>query len=360
MEFFLTRYRNLSVLLVAILLQLGLLAYQIKSAQDVRLIRVWAVSAVTPLARVLQSGSSGLSHFFRDYFLLRGVRDENQRIQARLDQAELENQYLRAQLSTADRAGALAIFRTTSQSKTLAAHVTGNTTDTNGNVVIVDRGSADGIQNGMAVITPEGIVGRVISVYPPASYVRLITDPAFAAGVISQQGHVQGTLKGRDRSTVTIDYVENEEKVEQGEWFYTSGNDGVFPRGMKVGQATIVRPGKTRKEIILTPSGLQGGLEDVLIVIDAVHGPIPDAPEPNQPVHLLAPPPAAAGEVAESSSTGATALVTDLDRNVQRLKQLNRKFGDKNSPAPNFNATPDETARPPAGSSPAAGSSPHP
>src|SRR5579862_9566756 len=116
MEFFLTRYRNLSVLLVAILLQLGLLAYQIKSNQDVRLIRVWAVGAVTPLARLLEGGSSGMSHFFRNYFLLRGVREENQRLQSRLDQAELENQYLRGQLSTADRASALAIFRTTFQS----------------------------------------------------------------------------------------------------------------------------------------------------------------------------------------------------------------------------------------------------
>ncbi|HEY4360537.1 MAG TPA: rod shape-determining protein MreC [Bryobacteraceae bacterium] len=352
MEFLLTRYRNLSVLLVAILLQLGLLAYQIKSNQDVRLIRVWAVSAVTPMARVLQGGSSGLSHFFHDYFALRGVREENQRMKARLDQAELENQYLRAQLSTADRASALAIFRTQSQSKTVAAHVTGNTTDTNGTngtVVIVDRGSSDGIQKGMAVITPEGIVGQVISVYPPASYVRLITDPAFGAGVISQQGHVQGTLKGKGGSTVNIDYIENEEKVEQGEWFYTSGTDGVFPRGLKAGQATIVRPGKTRKEIILTPSGLQGGLEDVLIVIDAVHGTIPDAPEPNQAVHLIPPPPDAVNEAPEAASQKGAALVTDLDRIAKRDKQLQAKFGDKNSPPPNFNAVPD--ASPPTGSS---------
>ena len=354
MEFLLTRYRNLSVLLVAILLQLGLLAYQIKSNSDVRLIRVWAVSAVTPMARLLEGGSSGLSHFFHDYFALRGVREESQRMKARLDKAELENQYLRAQLSTADRASALAIFRTQSQSKTVAAHVTGNTTDTNGTngtVVIVDRGSSDGIQNGMAVITPEGIVGRVISVYSSASYVRLITDPAFGAVVISQQGHVQGTLKGRGGSTVNIDYIENEEKVAQGEWFYTSGTDGIFPRGLKVGQATVVRPGKTRKEIVLTPSGLQGGLEDVLIVIDAVHGAIPNAPEPNQAVHLIPPPPDTLTETADTASQKGPTLVTDLDRSVEKLKRLNQKLGDKNSPAPNFNAAPDD-ARPPSESLP--------
>ncbi len=143
----LNRYRNLSVLLVAILAQLALLAYQVKSAQEVRLIRVWSVGAVTPLARVLEAGRSGVSHFFRDYFVLLGVRQDNQRLKAELDRAEMDNQYLRAQLSTADRAKALEIFQASSQSKTVAAHVVANTTDT-GASAVVDRGSSDGVQKG--------------------------------------------------------------------------------------------------------------------------------------------------------------------------------------------------------------------
>src|SRR5579863_1912912 len=110
MEFFLNRYRNLSVLLVAILAQLALLAYQIRSGQDVRLIRVWAVSAVTPLARLIEGGRAGVAHFFGDYFVLLHIRDQNRRMQSELDRVEMENQYLRAELSTADRASALAIF----------------------------------------------------------------------------------------------------------------------------------------------------------------------------------------------------------------------------------------------------------
>jgi len=295
---------------------------------------------------VNEGGSSGLSHFFHDYFMLRDVREENRRLKALLDHAQLENQYLRAELSTADRASALAIFRTRFQSKTVGAHVIGNTTDVNGQTVIVDRGSSDGIQNGMAVITPEGIVGRVISAFSQLSFVRLITDPAFGAGVVSQQGHVEGTLKVLD-GKVIVDYIENEQKVDQGEWFYTSGNDGVFPRGLPVGPANIVRPGKVRKDIILTPSGLQG-LEDVLIVTDAVHGTIPDLPELNQPVHLVPPPPDTNSVTAEtSSSPGSSLRVTDLDRQAQKDKQLNRKFGDKNSSAPNFNGPPEEPSHTP-------------
>lgn len=373
MDFFLNRYRNLSVLLAALLAQLALLAYQVKSGQDVRLIRIWAVTAVTPLARFIEGGRGGFADFFKDYFLLLNVRDENKRLKTDLDRAEMENQYLRAQLSTADRASALAIFQKTSQSKTLAARVIGNTTDPNGRAVIVDRGAADGIQKGMAVIKPEGIVGKVIDVFPHAANVLLITDPSFAAGVVSQKNRAHGTLKGQGQSTVIVDYIQNEETVEQGEWFLTSGDDLIFPRGILVGQVTVVRPGKSQKEIYLTPSGMQSGLEDVLIVLDGVHRTITEAPLPNQPVHLLPPPgdaPAAdpskdvsnqSGSAGGGVAAASQSASTDLDRLVQRDRAIgaaqNHKFGDKNSPAPNFNAAPDKAARPPG---PAPASSPNP
>ena len=84
MEVLLHRYRNVMALLVAIVAQLALLAYQVKSDGEVRLIRVWAVSAVTPLARVIEAGRSSAVHFFRDYFVLLDVREDNQRLKADL------------------------------------------------------------------------------------------------------------------------------------------------------------------------------------------------------------------------------------------------------------------------------------
>jgi rod shape-determining protein MreC len=363
MEFLLNRYRNLSVLLVAILAQLALLAYQIKSSQDIRLIRVWAVTAVTPLARVIEAGRSGASYFFHDYFALRGVREENRRIKAELELVEMDNQYLRAELSTADRAEALKIFQANSRSKTLAAHVIGNTTDTGAKVIFVDRGSADKIQKGFAVITPEGIVGKVITVFATASYVLLVTDPSFAAGVVSQKHHVHGTLKGQVNGTVTVDYIQNEETVEPGEWFLTSGDDLIFPRGLPAGQASVVRDGRNHKEVYLTPSGLQNGLEDVLIVIEGVHGTIPDATPPDQPVQLLAPPgPEGSPDAAAPAQSGGR--LTDLDRATQNTRAIgdaqHHVFGDKNSPAPNYNLSPGIAPPPSTPADPAHSAAPSP
>ena len=101
---------------------------------------------------------------------------------------------------------------------------------------------------GMAVVTPDGIVGKVVAAYPTASQVQLITDENFAAGVISDKHRVHGTLMGKGQNKPIVNYVQNEEPVDQGEMFYTSGDDRVFPKGMPVGTATVVRPGKNFKE----------------------------------------------------------------------------------------------------------------
>ena len=194
-------------------------------------------------------------------------------------------------------------FQQQSQSKTIAAHVIGNTTNVGAKVVIIDRGTGSGIQKGMAVITPDGIVGKVTGAYPTASYVLLVTDPSFAAGVLSQKHRVRGTLKGQGYGTVFIDYVDREQKVEQGEWFYTSGDDRIFPKGLPVGEVSVVRAGKTYQQVYVNPSGFQNGLEEVLVIVDGVHGTIPENPPGFQPVHMQDPPPAeVSGEAAPLSS----------------------------------------------------------
>ena len=350
MDLILNRYRNLTALVAAILVQLVLLAYQVKTNQEVRLIRVWSVSAVTPLARLLEDGRSSTVNFFRDYFVLLDVREQNHRLQTDLNRVQLENQMLRSQLDTAERGQALSVFQQQSQMKTVAARIIGNSPGSNGRVVLIDRGSTSGILPGMAVITPDGIVGKVVSSYPTASNLLLITDPSFAAGVLSQKNRVHGTLKGTGNSNAIVDYVQNEQTVEAGEWFYTAGDDRIFPKGLPAGVVTAVRPGRTVKEIILSPSGLQHGLEDVLVILEGDHKPIPDLPPPSQSVHLQPLPPSEDGSSDALSAARTGGAETDLDREVERTRRIGEDqkhvFGERGRGAPDFNRVPDPGARP--------------
>jgi rod shape-determining protein MreC len=350
MESFLNRYRNITVLLLVIFAQLLLLAVQVKNDQDVHLIRVWTVTAVTPVARILESFRGGSIGFLRNYIMLHDADAENRRLQAQLDKLKVENIFLKNELNSADRAKALQLFQQHTPSRMLAASVILTGAGSNSKVVYVDRGSADGVMRGMAVVSPDGIVGKVIAAYPTASQVLLVTDLDFAAGVVSQKSQARGTFKGQGTPLGKVDYVPREEKIAEGDWFYTSGDDRVFPRGFPVGQVKAVHPPQSAQsfqEILVEPSGLQRGVEDVLIVMAGVHQEIPDAPAVNQPVYIGAPPPATTGVSGTTGSTGSTgspastgvsgvvALApggTEADKLRQQYKAIgeaqNHKFGE--------------------------------
>ena len=150
------------------------------------------------------------------------------------------------------------------------------------------------------------------------------------------------------------DLVAFEDKVEPGDWFYTSGDDRMFPSGFPVGVVKSVQAGQPFKEIMLEPSGMARGLEDVLIVLDAVHQEIPNTPPGSQPVYVAPPPPTTGdAEVATPAAQGAAAG-TEADR----LKAAYKASGDAQGhtfgeDAPH-SKPPDFTKVPGAGTGPAA------
>ncbi len=349
MESLFTRYRNITVLLFSVCAQLVLLAYQVKNGSDVRIIRVWAVTAVTPLAQVVEDSRSSVAGFFGSYVALRDVREQNRVMKAQLDSLKLENQYLRNELAMADRVKALGQFEAQSPSKMIGARIIGSGTGVANRVSFVDRGSTQGVEKGMGVVTPDGIVGKVIASYPTASQVLMVDDPGFAAGVVSQKNRVRGILKGLGHGQCQIEYVQNEETVDVGEIFYTAGDDRVFPKGMPAGKVISTSVGNIYRTIAIEPLGLQNGPEEVLIVLEGKQQNIPDV----QSAHTVYLAPNKPEE--SDSARSAVPLSTDADRARQHYKEIgeaqNHKFGEgaPGSLPPDFNLKPKPSTPPPAG-----------
>jgi rod shape-determining protein MreC len=333
-ENLLSRYRNLILLAMVVVGQLLLLAWQVRTAQDVRLIRVWAVTAVTPMAGVVEAIRHNTIGFLNDYFILLDVREQNRKLQNENSRLKLDNIYFRNQLQTADRARILAAFQNQTPSRTVATRLIGNGTASSAQVVFVDRGSTSGIEKGMAVVTPDGIVGKVFAVYPLASQVLLVTDPTFAVGVESQKGHVHGTLHCNGLNC-TVEYVQNEEDVQKGEWFYTSGEDRIFPKGFPVGTVSAEKTGQFMKEIHLALSSSPGSVDEVLVVLQGVHQPIPATPPQVQLAKDLPRP-------AEENTGAAQAprLATEADQIKQKYLELGKEqkheYGAMGSNMPDF------------------------
>ena len=352
MDLILGRYRNLSVLLLVVFGQLLLLAYQVHNNQNVRIVRVWAVTAVAPMARGLENVRTSVHSFFSDYFILLDVREENRRVTAENNRLKLENNFLKTELSTADRAKALIEFKGRSPSNNIAARIIANSSSSK-TVVLVDRGTSDGVFKGMAVITGDGIVGKVLDSYPLASHIQLITNEQFGAGVFSQKSRVYGTLQGQGHNRCRVEHVQNEEKVEVDEMFYTTGEDRIFPKGLPVGKVVSVSAGPTFKLIEVVPTGIKNGLEEVLIVLEGVHQEIPPPPSLAERINLILPPPAGTKDGGSSIPAGTPSsglLTTDADRVAERYRAIEQqrggtKFGAFGSQAPSFSTIPTPPAK---------------
>jgi rod shape-determining protein MreC len=349
MESLLNRYRSITVLLLVIFAQLVLLAVQVKNDQNVSVIRSWTVTAVSPAARILEWGRHSSVGFVRNYVLLRDAGEENRNLQSEVGRLKVENVFLKNELNLADRAKALQSFAARVPSKTLAATVFMSAAGSDSNAVFVDRGSLSGVERGMGVVTPDGIVGKVLRVNAMSSMVGLISDQDFAAGVTTQGGQVRGILKGQGKPMCKVDYVPFEDKIAPGDLLFTSGDDHIFPRGFPVGVVKSVsnNNGQSFKDILAEPSGLRHGVpEDVLIIIEGVHQEIPEAPPANQPVYINPSPPATA-QPEENAPPGPVG--TEADRAKAQAKAIGdaqgHVFGSADGKVPDFNV---KTPLPPA------------
>ncbi len=325
MENLFNRYRNFTTLILVLFAQLVLLAYQVKNNNDVPFLRFWTVTAVTPFATVVEDVRSGVTGFFQNYFTLRDVRSESRKMREELGRLKLENQFLKTELATAEHAKTLAAFETQSPSKMLAARIIGTGIGANNQSRLLDRGSNSGVQKGMGVVTPDGIVGKVLAAYPTVSQVLLVTDPGFGAGVISQKNHVRGVLKGLNYGRCKVDYVENEQKVEMGEMFFTSGDDRVFPRGMPVGKVTAVHDGTVVKDIFVSPTALEYGPDEVLIILEGVNQAVPEYQAAAKPIYLGPDP----NPEADDTHGPTGPLETTADKVMDKYKQIGEQQGHK-------------------------------
>ncbi len=272
MESVLGRYRNLVILVGVLFLQVLGLAVQVKRSSDTentRLIRVWAVDMVTPFERVLIWAQNSTGSLWHNYVYLRGVRAENRQLKDQIEQLRLEQVRLNEDAVQAHRLQALLAFKEQFISKTVAAQVIGSSGTDSSRLLYIDKGEKDHLKRDMAVITADGVVGKVLQVFPSASQVLLINDQSSGVGTILEKSRLQGFLKGTASGEVVLEGVMNDEQVSPGERVLTSGGDQIFPKGLPVGTVAKVGTGKDLfLNIGVKPAVNLGRLEEVLVVVD--------------------------------------------------------------------------------------------
>jgi len=267
MRAFLERHRHGSLLVAVLLAQLFFLAYQIKADNDVRLIRRWAVAVLGPVETGVRGAVDAGFSVLERYILLYNARQESRQLRAELEEAQLRLHGLEARAGYTDELEALlGLKQSEPEAPLVAARVIAASPAAATRTLLIDRGASDGIRVNMAVLTPRGVVGKVVAVFPSTAQVLLISDQKSGVGVRIEGTELAGVVTGTGGVDCRLDYIPNEETVSPGAELITSGQDQLFPPGLPVGRVVSVRPGELFLNIGVEPATPLMSLDHVLVL----------------------------------------------------------------------------------------------
>lgn len=277
MESFFVRYKNVLVLVAVLLAQTIALAVQVRrpveagapDAEQVRLIRLWVVAAVTPFERVSHAIGLDTRSAWTNYIDLRHTRQQNAELKQQIAQMRLEQAAMAEDAMQGHRLQALLDFKEHYISSTVAAQVIGASGSDISHVIYIDKGSDDGLRPDMAVITPDGIVGKTRDVFAHTSQVLLISDSTSGAGVVLETTRVSAILHGSPTGRLEITNLTPDDRIKPGGKVVTSGGDQIFPRGLPVGtiESVALDPDHPPYSLIqLKPATNLNQLEEVLVI----------------------------------------------------------------------------------------------
>jgi rod shape-determining protein MreC len=281
MESFFTRYRNLLVLAVVLVAQIMGLAIQVRrfggvhngldvrDGSGVRLIRLWAEASVSPFERGIHGVGLGTSWLWNNYADLRHVRQQNQQLQQTVDRLRLEQAALLEDARQGQRLQALLNFQQKYIYSTLAAQVIGSSGSELSHVFYIDKGEDYKLKPDMAVITGDGIVGKVRDVFPHTAQVLAINDQTSGAGVILEATRIRGILRGDASGRLMVVGLLSDERIQAGESVLTAGGDLIYPRGLPVGVVEKVVHDPLRDgfiDVMVKPAAHIDRLDEVMVI----------------------------------------------------------------------------------------------
>lgn len=265
----LSRYRRGAVLAAALLVAFLLLSLQVRHEPTVvTALRQGLLIAFSPAITATAFMAHGVTDVWSGYIDLRGVRQENSRLRGEVAVLKRRIDQLEEQALETQRLERLLALQATSPSTFVTARVVGKDSTNWFKSVLLDRGSLSGIRRNLPVVTPDGLVGRVVEVTPTAAKVQLLTDPVSAAGGLVQRNRVTGIVAGSLGAGARVHYLPLMAEVLAGDEVVTSGLGGVFPKGIPIGRVIAVeRPnGALFQEATLQPAADLGRLEEVLVL----------------------------------------------------------------------------------------------
>ena len=268
--------RKFIIPILIFLLALSLISANLHSRDNMSFFESLVVGITAPVQKVVWGVIDGIGSIWRGYFYLVGLEKENQALKKELQELKLQmNRYREADLAN-QRLRALLNFKKSIATPLLPAQLVAFDPSGWFQTILIDKGRNDGVVQDMAVVSAEGLVGRVIGVSNHHAKVLLILDGNSAVDAYVQRSRARGVLVGLGRELCLLKYVQRNEDVQVGDKVISSGMGGVFPKGLLVGTVQEVVRGSSGlfQRVEVEPAVNFSRLEEVMVVIQ------PPAEEP--------------------------------------------------------------------------------
>ena len=261
-------------LMIALLLgNFVLMAYDAKTGSQERVLRVWALAIANFVQSPVTTVTSSVTNYFQSIANLRSAQTENDELKQKVQELEVE---LRKREDLADenaRLKSMLQLKNETSYKIVPAQIIGRDPSAWFDSVVINRGSLDGVKLNMPIVNNGGLIGRVAAVSPLTAQVYLITkDKTGLGGVIGELGtsNALGVVSGNGRREVLeMGYVPGTIEVKVGEMVYTTGQDGIYPPGLKLGEVVEINTGSATvpQQIFIRPSALLYTMEEVAVLL---------------------------------------------------------------------------------------------
>lgn len=260
------------VLVMLLLAQLVLMSMSARHPNGgYSVLSTWAMALLTPVAKGVDSVLGAVAGAIGGLADMRRARDENVELRRRVEQLTFERDQARENASQLEHLRNRLALPSDPEFGHLAAKVVSRDANTWFRHLVIDRGTLDGVKLNMPVVTPAGIVGRIIEVGPNYARVQMITDAYAGAGAMLQKSRAMGELRGLSAPTATCELksVPGSEEVEVGEVVVTTGLDGIYPKGLTIGTVERIEsdPNGPWHRITVRPSSPVDRLEYVLVLL---------------------------------------------------------------------------------------------
>jgi len=252
----------------AIVLHVALISAQVNTVSGLPILQVVTFGSFAELQRLMTGGLTGAQDLWTGYIDLRHVGEENAALKQELQALQIRLQEERAMSQRTQDLRQLLELRQRAELQTTAAEIIAAGASPEFRTVTIDKGSGDGLVADMAVISPTGVVGRVILSSPRAAKVQLLVDRNAAAGAVVERSRAQGVVVGLGADGLRMDYVPGTADVKPGDLVVTSGIDGIYPKGFVIGTVETVERGLgSYHQIRIRPAVDFSRIEEVLVVL---------------------------------------------------------------------------------------------